>query len=430
MRLKGSGRKGLPVTVSYYGDGPRPRIAPAGTTIISNDGPVSWWHLKGLDIAGATAWDPWGRTGGRTAGIAFRHSTPSEGLVIENCVIHDVDGPGIAFHAEAGGTETVYTGWRVVDCDVFHASTGITCGGPWPAGPDPFHYHRDFAVAGCRTHDIGTDGIVLSHCRQGVIERSTAWRTGIGRTRRTPVGIWFFQAFRCVIQYCESYDNHTAGGRADGGGFDFDGGAIECLMQYNYSHDNDGAGYLICSYEPVNAPCKRCVTRFNLSVNDGRANDFASILFWQAVECKTYNNTCITKAASAVKFISETGGHLVANNLFVVDSRRDIPVVKSPFPLGLNEFRNNLYWRTGGKARFEVPGNRNGAFADYLKETGGTGEICANPRLSALSGPDIRLLRGSPALGAGLRLKDMGSRDLYGTALAKSGPAGLGAALK
>ena len=78
--------------------------------------------------------------------------------------------------------------------------------------------------------------------------------------------------------------------------------------------------------------------------------------------------------ASPLKFTSETGGHLIANNLFVVDSRDDIPLVKSAFPLGLNEFRNNLYWRTGGRARFEVPGNKRAGLGEFLQLDNSWGE--------------------------------------------------------
>jgi hypothetical protein len=260
-----------------------------------------------------------------------------------------------------------------------------------------------------------------------VIEGCTAYRTGIGLTRRTPVGIWFFQAHRCVIQYCESYDNHTAGGHADGGGFDLDGGAVDCVMQYNYSHDNDGAGYLICSYDPKNAPCTGCVTRFNLSVNDGRANDYPAILFWQAYDCLTYNNTCVTRVSSPLKFISPTWGHVVANNLFVVDSKTDIPVFKSAFPVHRNRFTNNLYWRTGGRARFAIAPWKPMEFSKYREHLGGTGEIVADPRLASLSGIDLAPRAGSRAIRHGIRLPGMGGRDFHGMPFPKTGPLTIGA---
>ncbi|MGE5599712.1 MAG: right-handed parallel beta-helix repeat-containing protein, partial [Bacteroidota bacterium] len=293
LRLRGSGEMGRPITLGTYGAGPKPRLVAREFPIIGNDGPVSWWHIKGLELRGDGAYDPYGREQGQDHGIYFHQTATSDGMVIEDCVIHDISGAGITFSAAKQGV-TAYRGWTVTGCEVYNAGTGIATQGPWPPAGDlaqVYLCHAGFRVAHCQVHDIATDGIVLHYCQDGVIEHCKAWRTGVGRTRRTPVGIWYYVAARCVIQHCESYDNHTAGGSADGGGFDLDGGCVDCTMQYNYSHDNDGAGFLICSYNPADAPCVRCVTRFNLSVNDGRANDYASILFWQADDCVTHNNT-------------------------------------------------------------------------------------------------------------------------------------------
>jgi hypothetical protein len=428
FRLRGSGRRGRPITLGTYGPGPKPRLVSAKFPIISNDGPVSWWHVKGLELRGAAPYDPHGREPGRDGGIAFYQSAPSVGMVVDDCVVHDISGTGIAFAAGAAG-KTVFRDWLVTGCEVYNAGMGIASHGPWPPTSDMDRFHRchsGFRVANCRTHDIATDGIVLSHCRDGVIEHCTAWRTGIGRTKRTPVGIWFFMARRCVIQFCESFDNHPAGGKADGGGFDLDGGCVECVMQYNYSHDNDGAGYLICSYDPVNAPCTGCITRFNVTVNDGRMNDYPAILFWQAVDCLTYNNTCITRISSPLKFTSDTSGHLIANNIFVVNSKADIPVVKSPFGVSANMFRNNLYWRTGGKARFEVKSARDMDMKSFAALVQSRGELCANPRLTALSGRTILPRKGSPCTGMGERLHGMGERDMYGEPVGRSGRINIG----
>ncbi len=427
LRLAGSGTSAKPIVVGSYGPGPKPRIRVRNVDVVANHGPVSWWTLRQLDLCGAEGFDPHGQPIGRQNGVAFWQSAPSAGLTVEDCVIHDVSRSGVAIHAgdvPGGG----YDGWKVLDTEVYNASTGITCGGPWPPGPDPWRYHANFAVRGCRTHDIGTDGIVLSHCRDGVIEHCTAWRTGIGRTKRTPVGIWFFQARRCVIQFCESFDNHTAGGHADGGGFDLDGGAIDCVMQYNYSHDNDGAGYLICSYDPKDAPCTNCVTRFNLSVNDGRMNDYPAILFWQAYDCRTYNNTCVTKISSPLKFISDTWGHVVANNLFVVDGPAGAPLVKSAFDLRRNEFRNNVYWAAQGRPAFHVQDARRMSFKEYEALVRGAGERLVNPKLAG-AGSALGLPAGSGLFKAGLRLPDMGGRDFAGRPIPASGPVPVGAHL-
>ncbi len=413
LMLKGRGQVGAQITVGAYGEGPRPRIVVREGHGVSAQGPISGWRIGGIEIAGEKPFSPRGKEHGKNCGIYLSQKEPCEALVIEDCLIHDVDGHGILL--TAGESEKpVFQKFGVLNCEIYNASTGISFGGPWPAPANATSLVQQFRVARCHVHDIGTDGIVLSHCRDGVIEYCTAFRTGLGRTKRSPVGIWFFMAYHCLIQYCESYDNHTAGNTADGGGFDLDGGCIECTMQYNYSHDNDGAGYLICSYDPKAAPCERCVTRFNISVNDGLANDYPAILFWQADNCQTYNNTCITKNSSALKFTSDTKGHLIANNIFVVDSSRDIPAVKSAFAVDKNNFRNNLYWRTKGAARFELGEQKTLDFEAFRKLVDSRGEIFADPHLSAMSGKSLHLLSRSPAVGTGMIIPEIGESDFYG----------------
>ena len=429
LRLAGRGTPSAPIIVSTYGSGPRPRLMADGT-VVANSGSIAWLEVRGLEVCGTAPFDPHAREQGEQHGIAFSCAESAEGLRIVDCVVHDVSGKGIQLNALTTGT-TIFSDWRISDCEVYHAGTGIATDGPWPPLPgleSCFLCHARYLVERCRVHDIATDGIVLYYCQDGIIEHCTAWRTGIGRCQRTPVGIWLFIARRCIIQHCESYDNHTAGGKADGGGFDLDGGCIDCIMQYNYSHDNDGAGFLVCSWDPAIAPTLRCTTRFNLSVNDGRANDYASLQFWQADACQTYNNTCITRISSCLKFASPTSDLLFANNLFIIDSDRDIALVKASFPMTSNRFEHNLHWRRGGAARFEVGDRLDLDLAGWTNAVSAGGEIEADPRLSALAGSRVIPLSDSPALHSGTRIPGMGTRDLYGNALTDATGVGRGAA--
>ena len=88
-------------------------------------------------------------------------------------------------------------------------------------------------------------GIILGNVDGGTIEWSRAYDNG--RLGNAGVGIWTHDSTRILIQYNESFDNHTSGD-ADGGGFDLDGGVTHSIMQHNYSHDNDGAGYGLFEY--------------------------------------------------------------------------------------------------------------------------------------------------------------------------------------
>jgi hypothetical protein len=411
MKLNGRGDPANPVLLGAYGEGPRPAIHGGETHAVSADGPVGGWRISGLELTSTNASNPTRRIEGGTCGVFLSQEETGHGIAIDDSRIHDTSGPGIHLRGR-GAHAPMITNAVVEGCEIWNASCGIqfACDGRFSTG-----FFPNFRIAHVDVHDVGGDGIVPFCSRDGVIEHCRAWKTGLGCDPRdhSPVAIWYAWSARSVIQFCEAWDNHTGGQKADGGGFDFDGGCTDCVMQYNYSHDNDGAGFLICSWDPAQWPCTGCVTRYNLSVNDGLANGYASIVFWQSDACLTYNNTCIARAASPLKFTSDTRDHLIANNIFVVDSGRDIPLVKSGFDVRPNKFRHNLYWRTGGPARFEVPGLPGGSFKEFADFVRGDREACADPGFCDLAKADVRLNAGSPARGLGLRIPQMGEFD-YG----------------
>jgi hypothetical protein len=425
LKLKGQAGPGQAIQLGTYGEGPRPLIQGQEDHAISAAGPISGWKISGLELTSANDKNLERHIEGGTCGIYFGQSEPCQGLRIEDCLIHDTSGPGIYLRAW-GPAKAVFSDTVIEHCQIHQASCGIQF-----AGKDSdFHteFFSRFRIAYVDVWDIGGDGIVPFCSNNGVVEYCKAWRTGLGvhHQDHSPVAIWFAWSKNSVIQYCEAWDNHTGGHKGDGGGFDIDGGCTGCVLQYNYSHDNEGAGYLLCSWDPIKWPSTDCVCRFNLSVNDGLANDYSSICFWQADRFQVYNNTCITRGSSPLKFLSDTKGHLIANNLFVVQSQADIALVKSTFDLRKNQFRNNLFWRAGGGARFETPeGNVRDleAFDQYVK---GKGQSVADPAFVRSGLYDYRLRKGSPALGMGMVIKDCGERDYYGAKL-KVGKVDVGA---
>jgi hypothetical protein len=163
-------------------------------------------------------------------------------------------------------------------------------------------------------------------------------------------------------------------------------------------------------------------------VNDGLANDYSSLMFWQSSDCRVYNNTFVTRGASPLKFASDTQGHLIANNIFYVASDQDVPLVKSAFDVGKNGFRNNLYFRSSGTLRFAIQEKEFADLAGFVEKTGGHSEVGAAPGFVDMPQGNFRLLAGSPCRSAGLRLPDMGSRDYYGRRWGKGGLVPIGCA--
>ncbi|UCC68909.1 MAG: right-handed parallel beta-helix repeat-containing protein [Armatimonadota bacterium] len=414
------------IVLGAYGSGPRPRINGGPTHAITADQPISGWRISGLELTSTNDLNPTHKITGGTCGIFLSQEQPCERLVIEDCVIHDTSGPGIYLLAE-GKPKPVFQNVLIEHCQVYNASCGIQFLAPPEYGTESF---TNFRIAHCLVHDIDGDGIVPFCGRDGVIEHCTAYRTGLGCDPQdhSPVAIWYAWAKNCIIQFCEAYDNHTGGRGADGGGFDFDGGCVDCTLQYNYSHDNDGAGYLICSFDPEKWPCTGNVCRYNVSVNDGLANDYASIHFWQAVDNRIYNNTCITRSSSPLKFMTSSEGNLIANNIFYIDSPEDIPILKADFHIGQNRFRNNLYHRLRENLHFRIQDQHLQTLDEFVSFVNGEGEIAGDPLLADVAAGNFHLRPGSPCRGAGLRLKSMGPRDYYGTPPSTDGSPDIGCA--
>ncbi len=431
LKLRGRGTPKKPITLGAYGEGPRPRISGGDNHAITADEPISAWRISGLELTSSNDLNPTRKITGGTCGVFLTQQELCDGLVIEDCTIHDTSGPGIYLLA-TGEEKAVFSNVAIEHCEVFNASCGIQ----FAAGPTyGTEYFPNFRIAHIVVHDIGGDGIVPFYSRDGVIEYCTAYRTGLGvdPSDHSPVGIWYAWAKRCVIQHCESYNNRTGGRGADGGGFDLDGGCVECVLQYNYSHDNEGAGYLICSWDPAKYPCTGCICRYNVSVNDGITNGYGSIHFWQSMDCLIHNNTCITRGAPGMKFQTSGGnakGNMIANNIFFCDTTEDVQMVRAQFDISDNKFRNNCYWHLRGEPRFEhdkeieVQG-----VAVFMKAVGGEGEINADPLLANLAEGDFHLRPGSPCRGAGIRLPETPGRDYYGSAQPPDGPVDIGCAV-
>ncbi len=429
LKLRGRGTKKKPIILGAYGEGPRPRISGGESHAITAEEPISAWRITGLELISANNANPTRKITGGTCGIYLQQSDPCENLTIDDCLIHDTSGPGI-FLLATGEPKAVFTDTLIEHCEIYNASCGIQFLSDPYGQTDCF---TRFRIAHVVVHDIGGDGIVPFCSNHGVIEHCTAYRTGQGVAPEdhSPVAIWYAWARNCVIQYCHAYDNRTGGRGADGGGFDLDGGSIDCILQYNYSHDNEGAGYLICSFDPVNFPCTGCICRYNVSVNDGLANDYASIEFWQNMDCLIYNNTCITRGAPGMKFITSGGdakGNLIANNIFVCDTPEDRPIVKATFDIRGNQFQNNCYYHLRGAPRFALEGQDLQGVEAFMKAVGGEGELEGNPLLADPGSGNFHLRPGSRCRGAGVRLPDMGRQDYYGTPLPKKRPVDIGCA--
>jgi hypothetical protein len=255
--------------------------------------------------------------------------------------------------------------------------------------------------------------------------------------------MWMWDATYITIQYCISHHNKTQPGAADGGGFDFDGGAINCLMQYDYSYENHGAGYLFCSFGWGYLTQKN-VLRYCVTQNDGLASHKDSIHTYQPSGSDlqlfdAYNNV-VFNSGDRAGIVNAPDKSRFMNNIIITEN--------APQVSGANKalFQGNCYWSTKGK--FNVNGYTDfntwveatdqemikdkvvGMFADPKLKNAGKGKPLTDPKLLATL-TEYQLKDSSPCINKGIDINalyglDVGNRDFYGNALIKGAPVSIG----
>jgi hypothetical protein len=302
-------------------------------------------------------------------------------------------------------------------------------------------------------------GIIIQGVTGGLVEYCTAYGNGERcTTAGGPVGIWAYQTSHVTIQYCVSYDNRAV--IKDGGGFDLDGGAQNCVIQYCYSHDNDGAGFLFAQF-PSPYPSTNNVVRYCISQNDGRKNGFASVDFWSTPygtnaimmrDVRMYGNTFFNSIAPAIQFESTNA---MANIQFynnIIMTTNGWPLVNmltgGVLTTNVAVFKGNAYWSSGGALNLagmsdisdwrsllgqEMHGSTNvGLLDDPQLVSPGSGGLINNPdHLYTLV--EYQLKSNSPLIDAGLNLSALfginpGPRDYFGMATPQAARHDIGAA--
>ena len=454
-----AGRPDAFITVGTY-PGDHPGEARATILAGAGDG-LSAVNTSGLFVTGLNFVGSGQRPHGGS-GIRFDNNLPADVKLpfvrVDNVEVSGFGNYGITVGGSSG--KSGFSDVRITRARVHHNVVGgIETHGEFTTDPAAGYAHADVYVGHCTVHDnagyarsrthVG-DGIMLSDVDGAVIERCEAYNNGSLNTHAGgPVGIWAWDANRVTIQHNESHHNRTAG-RADGGGFDLDGGVTNSVMQYNYSHDNDGAGYGLYQFAGAR-PFGNNVVRYNISAHDGRRNGYAGIELWSAGgtrgvvrDVQVYNNTVVMSRAPqgaprAVYFRNRSASVTVRNNIFHTSGGAAALDVRGVHP-GLT-FQGNNYSTSGGPLRLRRNARVFRALAAWRNATGHErldGRVTGSevdPMLIAPDGdgtvgnPDLlesfqayRLPPKSPLAAAGLNLWaelgiDPGRRDFFGTPL-------------
>lgn len=134
--------------------------------------------------------------------------------------------------------------------------------------PKVFYPHRNIRIADCTfSRNASGTGMVLSGVQDAVVEYCLASKNnGAGGG----VGLWAYDSLRVRFHHCIVEGTQTRG--KDGGGFDLDGGCIDCVIESCLAYHNEGPGFMHCDY-PTAGQTHGNVIRGCISINDGRKTD-------------------------------------------------------------------------------------------------------------------------------------------------------------
>jgi hypothetical protein len=393
-----AGRPAAPVVITSHGKG-RAKILAGGETGITIES-AGCIVISNLTVVGA------GPTNNSGYGILFDNRL-EEFQRLQNIRIEKVEVSGFGiFGILVSGKSAGFDHVRVSDCDLHdNLRGGMEIAGrlPWDS---PRFAHSDVRVTRCLAHNNTGDpnyhqnhsgsGMVLYQVDGGLFEDCRAWANGqLCHHGNGGVGIWSCASRRVVIQHCESFENRTSGG--DGGGFDLDGGSVDCVLQYNYSHDNDGPGLMVYTYAYASHTDEGCIVRFNVSEDDSRRSRAYAGL-WVRNDgngisgLKIYNNTVrIGPWSNQAAFIDGNGvAGDFQNNLFIGYNGARPLVVEHP--AASVRFQNNLYWSGGAPLKIRWGEHDYDSLSQWRREAsqesldGKNLGLLADPELSGCSG--------------------------------------------
>jgi len=277
---KGSGSADAVIHLSAYGQGARPKvIAGQGDEQAFKLFDQEYWDVDSIDFSGGTVF---GVFVSGQAGILHH-------IHLRNLLVHDVQGSEVK-HKESGlvvispgKVEQHFDDVLVEGVTAFRTEqwAGILVGGGNFGEVAEKDWNTRVIVRNSVVHDVFGDGIILFRVKDGLIDSSAAWHTGMQPTQSigTPNAIWTWMCTDCVVSKSEAFLTDSPG--VDGGAFDIDYGNTRNSVLDSYGHDTQGycvavfgAGYVTHD----------SVVKGNLCINNGKSPRMAryqgAIFLW------------------------------------------------------------------------------------------------------------------------------------------------------
>jgi ferric-dicitrate binding protein FerR (iron transport regulator) len=270
-----------------------------------------------------------------------------------------------------------------------NGATGITLFGK--RDPEQKTYpHRKVTIRDCvASRNKSGSGIVLGGVQDGTVEYCFASEnTG----KSGGVALWAYDCNKVTFRHCIACGTRTE--NKDGGGFDLDGGCIECVVERCLSYDNHGPGYMHCDY-PKAGVTKGNIIRSCISINDGRREKGAAFGFgfvaWGAGLDKCTIEKCLAvvnepaakKTPEGLLFVSFITGfadkadktHIRGCSFrsnMAFNTAKDVPLVSNNLPAATGEdvrFEGNSYLTDKTEPIFTHGDKRYSSTDDWRKAT-------------------------------------------------------------
>jgi hypothetical protein len=284
---KGSGSATAVIHLAVYGQGPRPKvIAGKGDEEAFKLFDQEYWDVDSIEFAGGTLFGVF--VSGQVGILHHIH--------LRNLLVHDVRGGEVKNKDNGlvvispGKIKQHFDDVLVEGVTAFRTEqwAGILVGGGNFGDVAEEDWSTHVVVRNSVVHDVYGDGIILFRVKEGLIDSSAAWHTGMQPTETigTPNAIWTWTCTDCVVSKSEAFLTDSPG--VDGGAFDIDWRNTRNSVLDSYGHDTQG--YCIAVFG-AGYVTRESVVKGNLCINNGKSPRLAR--YQGAIFLWTWNNGVI-----------------------------------------------------------------------------------------------------------------------------------------